>query len=162
MEQKFERIAPGLYRRSYRTATGETSALYYGRLKRKSDGRRMLFALGSDLGDAKNDWALIKAKNRKGENLEEFKPQRRPSEANAGPKTVEEWSKIYLAKEEVAKLKSHDRDLAFAKHINGFFGKLLLTQIYYECFEPFASVLEQMTSLEETLSHQQNTFRKAK
>lgn len=46
MEQNFSRIAPGLYEREYATATGESSVLYYGRLKSK-DGKRQLFALGA-------------------------------------------------------------------------------------------------------------------
>jgi hypothetical protein len=92
---KFERVAPGIYRREYATALGETSVFYYGRLKRKRDGKRLLFTLGTDLNEAKDQWAIIKVKNRRGEYLAEYKPKK-ANVVEVGPSTVESWSKVYL------------------------------------------------------------------
>lgn len=76
MQQTFERIAPGLYRREYAMATGESSVFYYGRLKCKN-GNRPLFALGTDLREAKDRWSEIKIANRRGEDLSRFKPEKK-------------------------------------------------------------------------------------
>ena len=137
MKQKFERVrdpagtpTPGLYRRVYGIATGEMSVLYYGRLKSKRDGKRMLFALGPNLQEAKDEWSIITVKNRRKESLEEYKPEKKNRmAADPDTMTVEQWSKEYLAKEEVTRLKSHDRECDYAKHVNGFFGQLLLTEV---------------------------------
>src|SRR5438309_10845312 len=96
MEQKFDRVAPGLYRRQYATANGESSVLYYGRLKRKRDGKSQLFALGPKLQEAKDELSIIKVRNRRGEDLSAYRPKAKSDEGKAKQTTVEAWSKIYL------------------------------------------------------------------
>src|SRR5262249_17393384 len=88
VKQKLKRIAPGLYAREYEKANGEKSLLYYGRLTYK--GERLLFALGSDLREAKDKLAEIKIANRRGEDLSRFKPEKkadRKTEPRAEPMT---------------------------------------------------------------------------
>jgi integrase len=132
MKQTFEKVEPGIYRREYVTANGP-SVLYYGRLKVKRTGNRELFALGPNLKEARDQFSIIKVKNRRGEDLGEFKAKPKAQQIpEAGPMTVERWSEIYLAKDEVVKLHSHSRDQDFGKHVNRFFGKLLLTQVKRE------------------------------
>jgi hypothetical protein len=119
MEQKFERIAPGLYRREYSTAAGESSVFYYGRLKCKN-ASRSLFALGTDLREAKDRWAEIKIANRRGENLSRFKPEKAKPEPTDAPMTFRRYAEIYLDKPEAKALKSHRRDCDFVKHLKAF------------------------------------------
>jgi hypothetical protein len=78
MKQSFEKVESGIYRREYVKVTGERSVLFYGRLKNKTTGKRELFHLGPNLQDARNDFAIIRARNRKGEDVSEYKAPPKP------------------------------------------------------------------------------------
>ncbi len=136
MEQRLERVrdpngrpTPGLYRRVYGTATGGTSVLYYGRLKRKIDGKRMLFALGPNLQEAKDEWSIIRVRNRRGEGLSEYKPKKAEcAEPRAGIFTWGEWSEKYPLQEGVKHKNSLDTDVGIINmHLKPFFGQVPLT-----------------------------------
>lgn len=88
MNQTFEKIESGIYRREYVKVTGERSVLFYGRLKNKKTGRRELFHLGPSLQDARNDWAIIRARNRKGEDLTEYKAPPPKQENKPSPEVL--------------------------------------------------------------------------
>lgn len=64
MEQTFERIAPRSYRRTYETADGAESTLYYARFVDKLKQKRRLFALGGDLKTAKDQLKDLDYRNR--------------------------------------------------------------------------------------------------
>jgi integrase len=127
MRQTFEKVEPGIYLRQYVKVTGERSVLYYGRLKNKKTGKRELFHLGPSLQDARNDWAIIRARNRKGEDLSEYKAQPKPQAENkpsTGVLTFAKWAELYPLIEEVGKKRSLSSDLGMIRlHLLPFFGE---------------------------------------
>ncbi len=130
MEQKFRRIAPGLYRREYATASGDASVLYYGRLKYKGNGgKRTLFALGENEKEAKGDWQIIKVKNRRGEDLSEYK-YKKPEPKNTDALTFAEWADKYPLQEKIKDKRSLSADKGMIRlHLKPFFGDVPLTGI---------------------------------
>lgn len=96
MKQEFQRVAPRLYRRTYETADGAESTLYYARFFCKLKGKRRMFALGGDQKKAKDDLKDFDYRNR---HLEDFdltikaKPEPDPVTENM---TVAAWADSYL------------------------------------------------------------------
>ena len=132
MTQQFQRIAPGFYRREYKTASGATSVFYYGRLKPKRGGKRCLFALGSDENKAKDEWSIIKVRNRRSEELGEYKPQK-PIPQNTKGITVAEWAEKYPLQEKIKEKRSLSADLGMIRlHLRPFFGAVQLTALTRE------------------------------
>jgi integrase len=138
MKQTFEKVAPGIYRREYRTAAG-LSVLYYGRLTLRSTGERELFALGPNLKEAKDQFAIIKVKNRRKEDLSEFKPTKKADalpevrDGKATPFTFAEWAEKYPTFDDVKRKRSLADDVRMARlHLTPFFGSALLTEITRE------------------------------
>jgi integrase len=143
MKQKFEKVAPGIYRRQYHTAAG-LSVLYYGRLTLRSTGERALFALGPNLSEAKDQFAIIKVKNRRGEDLSEFKPTKKADaepevrDGKATPFTFAEWAEKYPTFDDVRRKRSVGDDVRMARlHLTPFFGKVLLTEITREALQRY-------------------------
>ena len=124
MEQKFNRIKPGMYEREYSKAEGGTSVLYYGRVTEKKTGERTLFALGSDLREAEDRLTEIKIANRRGEDLTRFKPEKKAKpEPTAQPMTFRQWAKEYPSQEWVKDKRSLCADLGMIRlHLEPFFG----------------------------------------
>jgi len=90
----------------------------------------LLFALGTDLREAKDRWSEIKIANRRGEDLSRFKPEKKNKVApESEPMKFRRYAEIYLGKPEAQALKSHRRDRDFVNHLNEIFGDLLLTDI---------------------------------
>jgi integrase len=117
---------PGLYTREYRNADRGLTVLYYGRVKSNVDGKRRLFALGSDLGEAIDRLNEIKIANRRGEDLTKFKPEKKTKPAT-GPATkamtFSVWSKEYPLQEGVKDKRSLAADLGMIRlHLDPFFG----------------------------------------
>ena len=106
--------------------TGERSVLFYGRLKNKKTGRRELFHLGPSLQDARNDWAIIRSRNRKGEDLTEYKapPPKQENKPSAEVLTFEKWAELYPLIDEVSNKRSLSADLGMIRlHLVPFFGE---------------------------------------
>ena len=100
--------------------------LFYGRLKNKKTGRRELFHLGPSLQDARNDWAIIRSRNRKGEDLTEYKapPPKQENKPSAEVLTFEKWGELYPLIDEVSKKRSLSADLGMIRlHLVPFFGE---------------------------------------
>lgn len=76
MEAQMKRIKKNLYKRQYQTANGDWSTNYYGAFKDWT-GRRRTFPLGSDLKTAKDELAVLKARNIRREDFDadKTKPQ---------------------------------------------------------------------------------------
>jgi len=73
VKREFERIAPRLYRRTYKTADGAESVLCYARFVCKLKGKRRLFALGGDLKQAKELLKDLDYRNRHREDFDATK-----------------------------------------------------------------------------------------
>ena len=126
MKQTFEKVESGIYRRTYAKVTGERSVLFYGRLKNKKTSRRELFHLGASLQDARNDFAIIRARNRKGEDISEYKALKPQAESKPSSEvmTFAKWAQLYPLNDEVQKKRSLPTDLILIRlHLVPFFGE---------------------------------------
>ena len=76
MEAQMKRIAKNLYKRQYKVASGDWSTNYYGAFK-DWKGKRRTFPLGTDLKIAKQELAVLKARNIRREDFDadKEKPQ---------------------------------------------------------------------------------------
>ena len=110
MKREFERIAPRLYRRTYKTADGAESVLCYARFVCKLKGKRRLFALGGDLKQAKELLKDLDYRNRHREDFDATKTKKDIGEQKPQLMTVKEWAVHYLAREETKKKRSYGRD----------------------------------------------------
>ena len=110
MKQEFERIAPRLYRRTYETADGAESVLFYARFVCKLKRKRRLFALGGDLKQAKDLLKDLDYRNRHREDFDATKTKKDIGEQKPQLMTVKEWAAHYLAREETKKKRSYGRD----------------------------------------------------
>jgi len=131
MEQTFERVAPRLYRRTYETADGAQSTLYYARFVCRLKGKRRLFALGGDFKKAKDDLKDLDYRNR---HREDFDLGRAKPEATAAAEsmTVERWSGVYLDMEETKAKRSYGREQELVATVNRLLGSVLLTDVKRE------------------------------
>jgi integrase len=135
VKQGFERVekAPRLYRRTYKTADGTESVLFYARFVCKLKGRRRLFALGGDLKTAKQEMKVLDARNIRREDFDADKPKAKQA-ATLPPEvmTVERWSGIYLAMEETQAKRSYARDCELVATVNRVLGSVSLTSLKRE------------------------------
>lgn len=122
MNQKFERIEKHLYRRQYQISGGDWSTLYYARFT-DWKGKRRAFPLGSDLKTAREELKVLEARNIRREDFGADKTD---------GLTVSKWSEMFLNLDEVKEKRSLDRDRQHMKHVNRFFGSMLLTEIKRE------------------------------
>ena len=90
----------------------------------KKTGKRSLFALGSNLPEAKDKLAEIKIANRRGEDLSKFKPEKRAEPVKTDkPRTFTEWAKEYPLQEGVKDKRSFRADKGMISlHLEPFFG----------------------------------------
>ncbi len=121
MTDKFERVEKHkhLYRRQYQIANGEWSTIFYARFT-DWKGKRRLFPLGTALKTAVDKLKDLEARNVWKEDFDAVKKK---------GLTVSKWSEIFLELDEVKEKRSFDRDRQHMKHINRFFGSMLLTDI---------------------------------
>jgi integrase len=140
MRQEFERIAPRLYRRTYETADGAESTLYYARFVCKLKGRRRMFALGGDLKKAKDDLKDFDYRNRHKEDFDagKAKPEAKPAEAKPQPMTVREWAGHYLTREETKELRSYDRVRQLSVPLVRLLGDIPLVELTYDDLVDYA------------------------
>src|SRR5262249_11367014 len=93
----------------------------------KKTGKRELFHLGASLSDARNDFAIIRARNRKGEDVSEYKARPKPRSENkpsAGVLTFAKWAELYPLIDEISKKRSLSTDLGIIRlHLVPFFGE---------------------------------------
>jgi integrase len=133
MKQEFERVerAPRLYRRTYETADGTESTLYYARFVCKLKGKRRLFALGGDLKTAKEELKVLDARNIRREDFDLDKPKAAPKLADA--LTFGEWAEKYPTQQGVKDKRSLSADLGMIRlHLKPYFGDEPLTAIKRE------------------------------
>jgi hypothetical protein len=76
--EKFERVAPRLYRRTYETADGAESTLYYARFVCKLKRKRRMIPLGSEQRTAKNELKVLDARNIRREDFDFDRPKPEP------------------------------------------------------------------------------------
>jgi len=128
VKQGFERIAPRLYRRTYQTADGAESVLFYARFVCKLKGKRRLFSLGSDLKTAKNEVKVLDARNIRRDDFDSDKPKAAPKLTDVF--TFNEWAAKFPLQEGVKTKRSLCADLGRIRlHLQPFFGDKPLTGI---------------------------------
>ena len=95
----------------------------HARLNVRRTGNRELFVLGPIVKEARDQFSIIKVKNRRGEDLSEFKAKPKAQQIpEARPMAVERWNEIYLDMEETKSKRSYERDCQLVqplKHIPG-------------------------------------------
>ncbi len=129
MTEKFERIAPRLYRRDYRTNTGERAIRYYARFVCKLKGKRRLFALGANLDEAKDRLKELEVQNNR---LADF-DQGKSGGEKARALTLSEWAEKYPHQEGVKDKRSLSEERGMIRlHLKPFFGNVALTEITRE------------------------------
>lgn len=122
--QKFERIEKHLYRRQYRTASGDWSTLFYGIFTDWKPKRRT-FPLGCDLKTAREQLKILEADNIKGKDFDTEKEEQRKA-ATAGM-TVAEWLDRYL--DLVKNMPSWKTKKAQCAHLKRLLGSLPLRDV---------------------------------
>ena len=128
MKQEFKQIAPRLYRRTYETADGAESVLFYARFVCKLKGKRRLFALGGDLKTAKNELKVFDARNIRREDFDLDKPKAAPKLTDA--LTFGEWADKYPEQQGVKDKRSLNADLGMIRlHLKPYFADKPLTGI---------------------------------
>jgi integrase len=131
VKQEFERIAPRLYRRTYKTADGAESTLYYARFVDKLKGKRRLFAVGGDLKTAKNELKVFDARNIRREDFDADKPKLEKKLTEV--LTFGEWAKKYPLQQGVKDKRSLNADLGIIRlHLEPYFGEKPLVGITRE------------------------------
>jgi hypothetical protein len=117
MEQRFERVAPRLYRRTYETTDGAESTLYYARFVCKLKHKRRLFALGGDLKTAKDELKVLDARNIWREDFYADKPKVEKKLTDV--LTFGEWAEKYPLQQGVKDKRSLSADLGMIRlHLN--------------------------------------------
>ncbi len=129
MTEKFERVAPRLYRREYRTNVGERAVRYYARFVCKRKGKRRLFALGANLDEAKDRLKELEVQNNR---LADFY-QGKSGNGKAGALLLAEWGDKYPLQEGVKDKRSLSEERGMIRlHLKPFFGNMALTEITRE------------------------------
>jgi integrase len=131
VKQEFERVAPRLYRRTYDTADGGESTLYYARFVCRLKRKRRMFALGGDFKKAKDDLKDYDYRNRHREDFDADKPKAAPKLADV--LTFGEWAEMYPSQEGIKAKRSLSADLGMLRlHLKPYFGDKALTGITRE------------------------------
>jgi integrase len=125
MNDEWTNVAPRLYKRQYKTATGDWRTLFYANFV-DWKGERRKFPLGSDLRTAKEELKVLEGRNVR---REDFDADRVKPEQGM---TVAKWSQSYFCLEEVKTKRSVDRDREMVKHLNRLLGDKLLAELTRE------------------------------
>ena len=132
MNETFERIEKGLYRRQYKT-DGGCSTLYYARFTCKLKRKRRLIPLGSDLEKARKELKRIEVQNIDDFDFDSIISARSEKTRKASPFTFSEWAQKYPSFDDVKRKRSLDDDVRMIRlHLEPFFSRCLLTAIERE------------------------------
>lgn len=151
MEQKFERVARHLYKRTYRAVSGDWSTLYYARFKCRLKKKPRLFALGSDLAVAKD---MLKKLEAQDVDCHDFDLDKRrgqeawgkPKDGKSEPWTFAEWAERYPSQKGVRDKRSLEEDKRIIRlHLEPFFGPMLLIEITRESLTRYSDARESET-----------------
>ncbi|MBM2802859.1 MAG: integrase family protein [Deltaproteobacteria bacterium] len=124
MKQAFERVEKHLYRRQYQTATGDWNTLYYGIFTDHKAIRRT-FALGDDLGSARDLLGEKRRLNRGRFDFDAEKADRKQAKIKA--MTLAEWLDRYL--DLVKPMPSYGTKKSQCAHLKRLLGHLPLSEV---------------------------------
>jgi hypothetical protein len=123
-EKKFEQVERHLYRRSYQTANGDWSTLFYA-IFTCWDGRRRTFPLGDSLAIARD--RLGELHNLNGRRFDFDAEKRQQQAAKVKPITVSEWLDRCLQLTKGAK--SYKTKRSECAHLKRLLGHLALSEV---------------------------------
>jgi len=162
MEQKFKRIAKHLYERTYQTASGDQSVLFYARFKCRLKNKPRVFSLGSDLAAAKDKLKMLEAQDvdRYDFDLDRQRARKIDSEQKNGKHilwTFAEWAERYPEEYASGKKNRHlknkdkqsfpDERRMIDLHLKPFFQDFLLTEISRESLTRYSELRRKETTI---------------